>query len=112
MSIRKRYKARWAIITGASDGIGEHLAYQLSDEGIHLILVARNQDKLDRVHRNIIERHLGKVLVKTVVYDFSKLTSPEEAEEFERYISMFTYENDVGIIVNNVGRCWKGKFHE
>ena len=72
----------------------------------------RSQDKLDRINANIIERHRGEVLVKTVMYDFSKLNTVEEAEEFERYISMFTYDNDVGIIVNNVGRCWHGKFHE
>ena len=46
------------------------------------------------------------------MYDFSKLNTVDEAKEFERYIKMFTYDNDVGIIVNNVGRCWYGKFHD
>ena len=61
---------------------------------------------------NILGRHQRNVLVKTVVYDFSNLNSAEAAHEFEKQISSITNELDVGIVVNNVGRCWFGKFHD
>ena len=37
------------IITGASTGIGEELAYQLAQQGAKLVLTARRQEELDRV---------------------------------------------------------------
>lgn len=50
------------VITGASSGIGESLAYRLADQPAHLVLVARRQDKL-RQMKEEIERHNAKVSV-------------------------------------------------
>ncbi|MBT3069252.1 SDR family NAD(P)-dependent oxidoreductase, partial [Rhodoferax sp. U11-2br] len=38
----------WALITGASDGLGKAFAQELARHGFNLILVSRTQSKLDR----------------------------------------------------------------
>ena len=45
------------IITGASTGIGEELAYQLAKQGTHLVLSSRRVDELERVADKV--RELG-----------------------------------------------------
>ena len=55
-SFNQRY-GRWAIVTGASSGIGEAFAYALAARGVPSILVARNQDSLNRVASNVFENH-------------------------------------------------------
>ena len=42
-----------AVITGASDGIGREFALQLADKGFHVLIAARNADKLAAVAREI-----------------------------------------------------------
>ncbi|MFN7474880.1 MAG: SDR family NAD(P)-dependent oxidoreductase, partial [Burkholderiales bacterium] len=43
------------IITGASTGIGEEVAYQLAKEGAHLVLSSRRVDELERVADKVRE---------------------------------------------------------
>lgn len=42
-------------ITGASSGIGEHLAYTLADAGCKLVLSARRKEELERVKAKCLE---------------------------------------------------------
>lgn len=60
-----------AIITGASSGIGEATAYFLAEKGIHVILLARNEEKLKAIQQNIIHKkqtcHYFKIDLKNAV---------------------------------------------
>lgn len=50
MDIQSSYGVRsWAVITGASDGIGLAFARELAREAFNLCLIARNQEKLKKV---------------------------------------------------------------
>ena len=43
-----RLKDRVALVTGASKGIGKNIARGLANEGVHVILLARGKDDLER----------------------------------------------------------------
>ena len=42
-----------ALVTGASSGIGKEMAIYLSEQGIDLILVSRDQEKLEETQKQI-----------------------------------------------------------
>ena len=47
----------WAVIAGASEGIGASLADQLAERGLDLVLIARNGTLLNEVAAGVRERH-------------------------------------------------------
>lgn len=44
---------RWALVTGASDGIGSAFAAQLAEKGFNLVLAARRKEILERLHDDL-----------------------------------------------------------
>ena len=69
-------KRGWALVTGASSGLGAELARQLAGRGHDLVLTARRQDRLDALGAELRARHGCEVLV--VVCDLGKATGPAE----------------------------------
>ena len=69
----QRY-GRWAVIAGASEGVGASLADQLAERGLNLVLIARNGRCWRRSRHGARERH--GVEVRPVVLD---LTVPDVA---------------------------------
>ena len=61
----------WAIVTGASDGIGAEIASQVAQKGFNLVLVSRSESKLEKVKERI--QNESKVQVKVVVADFAEM---------------------------------------
>jgi 17beta-estradiol 17-dehydrogenase / very-long-chain 3-oxoacyl-CoA reductase len=89
----------WALVTGATDGIGKALCIELARSGFNIILVSRNPAKLKNVAQELnlvtpgVETHL-------VPYDFdSKCTLKDYLENFSNLSKQF----DISILVNNVG---------
>ncbi|MCI8760885.1 MAG: SDR family oxidoreductase [Clostridia bacterium] len=81
-----------ALITGASSGIGRDLARVLAKQGYHLSLVARNQQELENLAKELREK--DKVEVQTMVMDLSNLENCKE---------LYANVQDVDILINNAG---------
>ncbi|KAH9979801.1 3-ketoacyl-CoA reductase [Russula compacta] len=91
-------KGAWAVVTGASDGIGREFAIQLARAGFNVLLAARNQAKLDAVVDDIIKECDGGVQTKTFVIDFAS------ADEMRWEALLGELKPiEVGVLVNNVG---------
>lgn len=98
--LRKRYGA-WAIVTGATSGIGLELAKQLAMAGCNLIINARNQERLDNTAQQFIKRY--GIQVRAVAAD---LSAPEGVDA----IIHATRDVEVGLLVNNAGFGTSGRF--
>jgi short-subunit dehydrogenase len=91
----------WALITGASAGIGKEIARELASRGLNIILVARRQAVLDQV-ADSFAAHYG-VDTRTVAVDFA---APDAANELAAAIA----DLDVGLVVPNAGIEISGDF--
>jgi len=95
-SVKKYYqKGKWAIITGATAGIGEGFCEQLASEGVNLFLVSRSEEKLKTFCNELSGK---KIQTKYSVVDFSKVTA-NMYDDFKEQVK----DLDVSILVNNVG---------
>lgn len=95
-------QARYALVTGASSGIGAAYALRLANEGYSLILVARRAERL-RALATEIERHCD-VKARVLVAD---LATPQGQAKVERAI---TEAESLDVLVNNAGFASQGDF--
>ena len=49
-NLKKRYNAKWGLVTGSSSGIGKALAIRLADQGLNVVLVAKPDNLLDEAY--------------------------------------------------------------
>ncbi len=90
-----------ALITGASSGIGREFAFLLAEKGYDLVLVARNEAKLEEIASKLEEAF--NVSVKVIVKDLSS-----ESASFELFESLKNEE--INILINNAGFGKYGDF--
>jgi short-subunit dehydrogenase len=94
-------KAKWALITGASAGIGRELAVLFAADGFSLVLVARNEARLREAASQFEAAHRtqSRVLAK----DLAKAGAPAEIFEATRDVP-------ISVLVNNAGFGTFGPF--
>lgn len=88
----------WALVTGASDGIGREFALQLSRAGFSIVLASRSADKLAKVASEIKSAN-ASAETKVVSIDFSA-GDEKQYKELESVLSGL----NMGVLVNNVGK--------
>lgn len=102
MDFPRRY-GPWALVTGASAGLGEQFAYALARRGLDLVLVARRQDRLERLAADL--RRERRIETRVLALD---LEQPGAAAQLAQDVSGL----DLGLLINNAGFGWQGPFLE
>ncbi|XP_026520456.1 very-long-chain 3-oxoacyl-CoA reductase [Notechis scutatus] len=97
-AILEPYLNTWAVVTGATDGIGKAYAEALAKKGMKVVLISRSQEKLDKTASEIEDKF--KVKTKTIAADF------ENRETIYNKIKAGLEGLDIGILVNNVGASY------
>ena len=91
----------WALVTGASSGIGKEFARQIAASGINIVLVARREDLLKEVGVEFSKRF--GVEHRVIVLDVSR-------EDFIGQLASATDDLDIGLVVSNAGTGNPGEF--
>src|ERR1700681_4834544 len=91
----------WALVTGASSGIGKEFVRQIAASGINIVLVARREDLLKEVGVEFSKRY--GVEHRVVVLDVSR-------EDFIGQLASATDDLDIGLVVSNAGTGNPGEF--
>ena len=84
----------WALVTGASSGIGKEYARQLAASGLHVVLVARRRSALDELGDRLASEF--GVQYRAVGVDLSE-------EHFLSTLEAATHDLDIGLVVSNAG---------
>lgn len=90
-------KGDWAVVTGASDGLGKQFASQLAKKKYNVVLVSRTQSKLEAVAEEIETQY--KVQTKVIAFDAST-DKPENYQLLSEQLEGLP----VSILINNVGQ--------
>ena len=103
MASTKDFNGRWALITGASAGIGVALARELARHGAKLILTARRKDRLEALAASLATQ--GRE-VRTIAADLNDPAAPQQIFDATEGAGL-----DVDIVINNAGLGQFGAFH-
>jgi uncharacterized protein len=91
----------WAIITGASSGIGKEFARWLAADGLNVVLVARRLLLLEEVGESLAKEF--RILYRTIEADLEQESAIEK-------ITNATDDLDVGLLISNAGTGKVAKF--
>lgn len=91
-----QYADRWALITGASSGIGAEFARRLAALGMHLVIVARRADRLNDLAAELYARHHTRCEIVT-----SDLSDPRESSALADHVAQRGIA--IELLVNNAG---------
>lgn len=99
--IDKNQFGPWALITGASSGIGKEFARRIAESGINTVLVARRRVLLEELGRTLAQQHGTQHRI--IEADCSK---PDLVER----LAGPTEDLDIGLVVSNAGTAEPGRF--
>lgn len=91
----------WAIVTGASSGIGQEFARQLAASGLNVALVARRRAALES---------LGSELAKTFGVAYRIIALDLTGDDFIGRLAEATRDLDIGLVISNAGTATTGDF--
>ena len=101
----KQLADHWALVTGASSGLGAEFARQLASRGMHLVLTARRLDLMQNLAEELHTKHGTRCEI--IVADLSDPAEPERIlkEIAERQIT-------IELLINNAGFGVVGEVHQ
>lgn len=96
----KAYGGKWAVVTGATDGIGRAYCDELAKAGMNIVCVSRTQEKLDQCVAELKKDF--KVEAVSIQADFSS----ENSDALYSSIADKLKGVEVGVLINNVGMSY------
>src|SRR5690242_14299701 len=100
-ALDKRQFGPWALVTGASSGIGKEFARQIAASGINVVLVAR---------REALLAELGCAISQEFDVQYRALAMDLSQEGFIAGLADATDDVDIGLVVSNAGTGNPGEF--
>ncbi|SPE31490.1 Oxidoreductase, short chain dehydrogenase/reductase family [Candidatus Sulfopaludibacter sp. SbA6] len=97
------WRGKWALVSGASSGIGWALAEELAAGGAHLVLTARRRQRLTKLRKRL--RSAYDVEVEVLAADLAEPSAPQEIFAFTEARGI-----TVDLLVNNAGLGSYGAF--
>lgn len=107
------YTGQWAVVTGASSPIGTAFCLKLASYGMNILLIGRNQEKLQQLVYLIQEQTQGKVKTRILVHDFThhhhqkdqdNITSTSPATSFKHALKSkldkYSHHNRIGMLIH------------
>lgn len=98
------YRDRWAVVTGASSGLGRGIASRLAERGMSLVLTGRNEARLQETAQHI-HRATPGAKIETVAAD---LSTPHGLAALLEYVG----DRWIEVLINNAGFGSYGAFVE
>jgi short-subunit dehydrogenase len=90
------WRGKWALVTGASAGIGQALARELAAGGTNLVLTARRKDRLEEFAAELRAKH--NIRTEVFAADLAQKDAPGEIFAFTKSLGL-----SVELLINNAG---------
>lgn len=100
-----KWAGKWALVTGASAGIGLAIAEQLAATRTSLVVTARRKDRLDALANRLKTEH--KIAVEVIAADLGDPAAPSQIRSFTDSKGI-----EIELLVNNAGFGSYGGFHK
>src|SRR5437870_14450 len=101
VALDKKRFGPWALVTGASSGIGKEFARQIAASGINVVMVAR---------RDVLLAELGRAISQEFGVEYRSLAMDLSQERFIARLADATRDLDIGLVVSNAGTGNPGEF--
>ncbi len=98
------WRGKWALLTGASAGIGTALARELAAGGTNLVLTARRRERLEELAASLAT---GGVRVEIIAADLASPQAPRAIHDF-----IAAKNIPIELLINNAGFGGYGELHE
>ena len=99
----KPLHTQWALVTGASSGIGSDFAHAMAERGANLVLAARRTEPMQALAAELRSRHGVEVVVEALDLSLPGAAEALEARLEERRIA-------IDVLINNAGSGIIGEF--
>lgn len=103
-SLVETWTGKWALVTGASAGIGVALAEELAGAGTNLVLTARRKNRLDALAQRLVADY--NIQTQVCPADLADPAGPEKIYAFTRDEGI-----EIDLLINNAGFGKYGEFH-